>query len=130
LAIWLLITKSWESLGLPCVQVACHIPLEIFQQGLQICFTPHLSQSLHIKLWAPKVTRVLGQNDTWVLVLWPSTKYTLKGKVVASPKSGPWWVLWICVCSWLVHAPKRFQLCTNQLVVWFVQVHVSNWVAC
>jgi hypothetical protein len=44
---------------------------------------------------------------------------------VASPESKPWWVLWICVCMWLVYAPKMFYLCINQLVVWFVQVHVS-----
>jgi len=40
---------------------------------------------LHAKLWAPKVVgvpnvgisglplRILGQNDIWVLVLWPGT---------------------------------------------------------
>jgi hypothetical protein len=50
-----------------------------------------------------------------------------KGKVVASPKSGPWWVLWIRVCPWVVLARKVLQLCTNQLVVWFVQVRVSDW---
>jgi hypothetical protein len=62
-----------------------------------------------------------------MLVQWPSTKYTIKGKVVASPKSGPWWVLWIHVCLWFVRAPKALKLCINQLVVWFVQVHMSNW---
>jgi hypothetical protein len=56
---------------------------------------------------------------------WPDTKNTIKGKVVASPKSRPWWVLWVCVCPWLIHAPKVFQL-----VVWFVEVHVNNWPAC
>jgi hypothetical protein len=50
-----------------------------------------------------------GQNDIWVLVLWLSTEYTIKGKVVASPKSELWWVLWVCVCSWFVRAPK----CSN-----------------
>jgi hypothetical protein len=47
--------------------------------------------------------------------------------VVASPKSEPWWVLWFWVCSWWVLAPKVFQPYTNQLVIWFVQVHVSDW---
>jgi hypothetical protein len=28
------------------------------------------------------------QNDIWVLVPWPGIEYTIKGKVVASPKSG------------------------------------------
>jgi hypothetical protein len=31
---------------------------------------------------------VLGQNDIWVLVPWPGTKYTIRGKV-ASAKFGP-----------------------------------------
>jgi hypothetical protein len=33
---------------------------------------------------------VSGQNDIWVLVRWPGKKYTIREKVVASPKSGPW----------------------------------------
>jgi len=35
---------------------------------------------------------------------------------VASPKSRPWWILWVHVCPWLIRAPKRFQLCINQLL--------------
>jgi hypothetical protein len=39
---------------------------------------------------------VLGQNDIWVLVPWPGIKYTIRGKVLASPKFGqlflvPFW---------------------------------------
>jgi hypothetical protein len=51
-------------------------------------------------LWASKVVRnwefwdyhlgVLGHNDIWVLVLWSGTKYIIRGKVVASSKSGLW----------------------------------------
>jgi hypothetical protein len=92
-------------------------------------------RGLHAKLWGPKVVRVWivgilglpGQNVIWVLVLLPCTKYIIRVKVVASPKSGPWWVLWIRVRSWLVLASEVLQLCTNQLVVWFVQVRVSDW---
>jgi len=84
-------------------------------------------EALHTKLWAPKVVGVLavrisgvsGQNDIWVLVPWLAIDYTIRGKPLASPKSRPWWVLWIWVCPWLVLALKVFQLCTNQLVVWF-----------
>jgi hypothetical protein len=43
-----------------------------------------------------------------------------KGEGGGFPKFGLWWVLWIHVCSWLVHAPKGFQLCINQLIAWFV----------
>ncbi len=47
--------------------------------------------------------------------------------MVASPKSRPWWVLWVRVCSWFVLASKVLQLCTNHLMFGFVQAHVSNW---
>jgi len=30
-----------------------------------------------------------GQNDIWMLVSWPGTEYTIRGKVVVSPKSKP-----------------------------------------
>ncbi len=63
---------------------------------------------------------VLGQNDICMQAPWPSIENTVRGKVVASPKSKLWWVLWICVCPWFVRAPKVLELCTNQLVVWFV----------
>jgi hypothetical protein len=84
----------------------------------------------HTKLCSPKVTGVptLGIMRLWEF--WDKmpfgcgphgegTKYTIRGKVMASPKSGLWWVLWVRVCPWLVLTPKVFQLCTNQLVVWF-----------
>jgi len=58
---------------------------------------------------------------------WRGIEYTIKGKVMASPKSGLWWVLWIWVCPWLILAPKVFQLCIKHLVFGFVQVHVSSW---
>jgi hypothetical protein len=32
--------------------------------------------------------KVMGQNDIWVLALWPCTKNTIRGKVVASPSLG------------------------------------------
>jgi hypothetical protein len=62
-----------------------------------------------------------------MLVPWPATKYTIRGKVVASPKFKLWWILWVWICPWLVLTPKVLQLCINQLVVWFMQVHVSDW---
>jgi hypothetical protein len=70
---------------------------------------------------------VLGQNVIWMLVSWPATEYTIRGKVMASLKSGSWWVLWIWVCPSFVLTPKVFQLYTNQLVVGFMQVCVSDW---
>jgi hypothetical protein len=102
-----------------------------------------LIRGLHAKLWAPKVVGVLIMEISglslwesrdkmiWVLVLWPGTKYTIRGKVVASPKSGLWWVLWVYVCMWLVHAPKCFNYALINLLfglcrfVWIKEMFVN-----
>jgi hypothetical protein len=52
---------------------------------------------------------VLGQKATWMWPPWSGAEYTIWGKVVASPKSGPWWVKWVQSCSWLVLAPNVLQ---------------------
>jgi len=109
----------------------------------KLFFKPYLNRRFAPKIMGPQSCgnpnfgnfgspnlRVPGQNDIWVLIPWPCTEYTIRGKVVASPKSWLWWVLWVHVCPRFVCAPKVFQLPTNQLVVWFVQVRVSNWLAC
>jgi hypothetical protein len=72
----------------------------------------------------------LRQNDISMQPLWPGTKNIVKRKLMVSPKSWSWWILWIYVCSWFIYAPKVFQLHINQLVVWFLQVCVNNWLAC
>jgi hypothetical protein len=82
--------------------------------GLQSHRNPNFWNFEIPNLWVP------GQNDIWVQALWPGIENTIRGKVMASPKFGPCWVFWICVCPWFVCAPKMLQLRTNQLVVWFV----------
>jgi hypothetical protein len=86
---------------------------------------------LQTKLWCPKFAGVPTLGILGLPFGSPKTKCHLdvglverhkiyyKGKVMASPKSGPWWVLWVRVCPWFVLTPKVLQLCTNQLVVWF-----------
>jgi hypothetical protein len=59
---------------------------------------------------------------TWECQNKMTLENTVRGKVVASPKSGLWWVLWVCVCPWLIRAPKMFKLCINQFVIWFVWI--------
>jgi hypothetical protein len=132
LAIWFVTTKSRESTLFSHVKVACDILAERSLQGLQLCFRPHCNQRASRKVMGPKVARVLArgipglplgcpkQNAIWMWPPWRGTKYIIKGKVVASPKFGPWWVLWVWVCSWLVLAPKVLKLCTNQHVMWFL----------
>jgi hypothetical protein len=137
LPIWLPTTQSCESPQFARLQITFHIMLKSFQQGLQLCFRPHLNHRFAHKVMGPQSYEspscendshlgVSRQNAIWMLVMWLTTKYTIRGKVVASPKSGPWWILWVRICPWLVLAPKVLQLCTNQLVVWFVQIHVSD----
>jgi len=84
---------------------------------------------LHTKLWGPKVAGVptlaisrlpLGNPETKSHLdvgLVERHKVYYKGEGGGFPKSGPWWVLWIQVCLWLVLAPKVFKLCTNHLVL-------------
>ncbi len=61
-----------------------------------------------------------------MLAPWPCTNNTIRGKVLASLEFELWWVLWVHVYACLVCAPKVLWLCTNQLIIWFVQVHVNK----
>jgi hypothetical protein len=45
----------------------------------------------------------------WMWVPWRVTKYTIRGKVVVSPKSGPWWVL----CVRVARGSSQHQRCSN-----------------
>jgi hypothetical protein len=121
LAIWLPTIQNWESPSFLCVKGdvphtigklsmrATMLLQNAFQ--LEVCTQsygpPKLRKS---QLWEFGDSHLVvpGQNDIWVLVLWPSIEYTIKGKVVASPKSKPWWILWICVYPWFVCAPKCY----------------------
>ncbi len=51
---------------------------------------------------------ISGQNAIWMLVPSPTTKYTIRGKVMVSPKFGSWWMLWVWICPWFVLTPKVF----------------------
>ncbi len=131
--IWFPGTKSQESLWLTCVHVMCHVLMKSSQQGLHICFRPHFNYKCSQEVMAlqshgnPNFKKfgipnlgVWGQNDIWMQAPCQSTKNIIRGKVVASLKSRPWWILWVYVCPWLVRAPKMLQLHTKQLIVWIV----------
>jgi hypothetical protein len=49
---------------------------------------------------------VPGQKAIWMWVSRSNAENTIWGKVVASLEFGPWWVLWVQSCSWLVLAPR------------------------
>ncbi len=58
---------------------------------------------------------VPGQNDIWVLVSWPGTKYTIRGKIVAFRQVQAV-VSLVSPCLPVVHpCTKMLQLCTNLL---------------
>jgi hypothetical protein len=52
--------------------------------GLQNCGSPNFEN-----FGTPNL-RIIGQIDIWVLAPWPDTENTIRGKVMASPKFGPW----------------------------------------
>jgi hypothetical protein len=111
------IIKSRELPWFTCVQVTCHIPLEQSWLRLQLCFRHHLNlRSTQEVMGLQNYRRpnfenfgilnlgVPGQNDIWVQALCSSTKNTIRGKVVATPKFGLWWILWVRVCPWFIRA--------------------------
>jgi hypothetical protein len=140
MSIWLPTTKSQESPWIMCMQVMCNILLKSSRKRIQLFFKPHLNRRFAQEItslqsfWNPN----FGNFETptsktkWHLGTAPMANHKeyYKGKMVASLKSEPWWVLWVRVCPWLVCVLKMFQLCTNQLVIWFVQVRVNSWLAC
>ncbi len=65
-------------------------------------------KSWKFQLWGFRDSHlgVLGQNAIWMLVPWPGTKSTIRGRWWFPPKSESWWVLWVRVCLWLVLAPN------------------------
>jgi len=120
-SIWLPTIKSWESPWIMCIQVMCHISLENSWPGLQLCLKRHFNWRVYTKcsrlpkwqefefrkFWNSQLENP-EKNDIWMQPPWLIIEKTIRGKVVTSPKSGPWWILWICVCPWFVHALKMF----------------------
>jgi hypothetical protein len=132
LTIWFLTTESQESIKFLCVQVAYDMPLESFWRGLQLRFKPHPDRRFAPEVIAPQSCRTPNLGDQKAIRMPLSrggAKYTIWGKVVASPESGLWWVLWVQGCPWLVLAPKVLQPCANQLVCWSC-VRLLEWVSC
>ncbi len=133
LMVWLLTTKSQKSTQFPRIQVACDISLKSYRRGLQLCFRLHCNQRFAWEVMGPQscgnpscanlgtpTWESWDKMPFWMWPLWRDIKNTIREKVVASPKSGFWWVLWVQGCSWFILTPKMLKLCTNQCVVWFV----------
>jgi hypothetical protein len=78
--------------------------------GLQSCGSPNFENFETLNLGVP------GQNDIWVQGSWPGTNNIIRGKLVASPKSELWWVLWVRVCPWFVVHQKCSNYALNNLL--------------
>jgi hypothetical protein len=74
LTIWLWIIKSRESPQLPCVQVACNIPLESSWWRLQLLFRPHLNQRSAYKVMGPQSCRSPNFKNFETPIWSPKTK--------------------------------------------------------
>jgi len=128
--------SPWPGLGgshhFPLYSILCAWPRDqhpnVILSWDSQCYNPTLGfttkarpcnwRSSQSKVYAQSL-RVSWQNAIWMWASWRGIEYTIKGKVAASPKSRPWWALWVQVCLWFIITPKVLQLCTNQLVVWF-----------
>jgi hypothetical protein len=84
--------------------------LESFRWELQVCLRLHPNWRSKKRVMRPQKSQesellefwdshlgVLGQNAIWMWPPWRVVEYTIWGKVVASPKSGLWWILWVQV---------------------------------
>jgi len=119
--------------------VACDILLERSRQWLQLCFKPHLNQRSSRKVMGPQSRRRPNYGNFEIPLESPRTKWHLGAGLVARHKvyykgeggGFPQVRALMNLVSPTLHVVhpcnKVLQLRTNQLVVWFVQVRVSNW---
>jgi hypothetical protein len=111
--------KSKINLIYLCVGDLRHIIEKLSTRAITLLWTSSQSKVYAQSYGVPK----FRESQLWQchldVGLVEKHKYIIRGKVVASPKSEPWWVLWIWISPWLILAPKVFKLCTNQLLVWF-----------
>jgi hypothetical protein len=128
LSIWLSTTKSQKSVWFPCLW---HIVGNFSTRAITLLQTSFQSEVCTQSYGPPKWGKpqlwdshlgVPKQNDISMMVLWPGTKYTIRGKVVASPKSRLWWVLCVRVCPWFICAPKCSNCALTNLLFGFCRL--------
>jgi len=125
LIVWLPTTKSLESTQFTYVQVKCDIPLESSWWGLQLYFRPHLNPRFAHKVMGPQNRKSSNFSNLGFPLRSPETKCHLdvglmerckvyyKGEGGGFPQVRAMVSLVSPSYSWLVLAPKVFQLCIN-----------------
>jgi len=118
LTVWLLTIKGRESTWFLACRWRATYCWKVLNEGYNFALDFISIWGLHTKLsgsksWESQIWQfrdshlgILGQKAIWMWASWRSTKYTIRGKVVASPKSGLWWILWVQVCSWFCPSTK------------------------
>jgi hypothetical protein len=129
LTIWLPTIKSRESTCFPHVQVTCNVHWKALDKGYNFVSNLITIGGLHMKLWAPKVTRVtfvgisglplgsLGTKNHLDVAPVESCRVYYKGEGGGFPQVQAVVTLVNPSCPWLILAPKMFKLCTNHLVM-------------
>ncbi len=121
--------------------MVCDISLERSQQVLQLFLKPHLNQRFEHKVMGPQSWEVVGVPTLGIsrlplgsrgtkchLDVGPVARHKVyyKGEGVGFPQVRAM-VSFVSPSLPVVHLnTKMFQLCSNQLVVWFVHVCVSD----
>ncbi len=114
----------------------CH--WKVFDKGYNFAVDLITIGGLHTKLWGPKITGVPTLGISELHFGSPGKKCHLdvglvERRIIYDKKEGGgfpqvWAVvsLLVWVCPWFVLTPKVLKLCIDQLVVWFVQICMSD----
>jgi hypothetical protein len=111
LAVWLPTTKSQESTSSRHPIWNFDTSLERSRRGLQLwfrlCCDPTLQSGVMSSQSPGTPTETISgqfrdsnlgvprKRAIWMWPRWRAAENTIRGKVVASPESGPWWVKWV-----------------------------------
>ncbi len=137
LTIWLPTRKSWESTRFTWLETSCNIPLESSRRELQLSSDCTSIWGLLAKLWGSKIVGVPanaisglplgnpGREKPFGCSPMERCRVYYKGEGGGFPQVRAVVSLVCPCCSWLVLAPKVFQLCTN--LMGCVQACVSEW---
>jgi len=129
-AVWLPTTKCRELIRFPYVHVTCDIPLESSRRVLQLCFRPCLNRRFEHKIMGPQSHENpnFGNFETPTWESWDKKNHLdvglvekhivyYKGEGGGFPQVRAVVSLVSPICSWLILAPKVFQLCINHLLL-------------
>jgi hypothetical protein len=139
LLVWPPTTKSWKSTRPRCVQVECIHHWNALNKGYNFALDLILIGGLHRKLYTLKVAGVLVIGISGLPLGSPEIKKTIwmwpRGKLQSILYGGRWWLHLSLgrgescesrIAHGLSYHQGCFKKCSNQLVVGWMQIRVSN----